>query len=235
MKTKSLLAACAALVLAGASLAQAQAGATPATPATPADAAALNQQSIERLQQKDTKAAVDLAEQATKADPTKPDYFSQLGIALSQHLPSVPFVQMAVMSGRMKRAFEKSVALDPNHVPGLIGLARFYTNAPEMAGGSLERAKEFAERLRKLNPLMGESELGRVASKGEDYAEALKHFEAAAALKPDNAGLQYACGQALAKLGRKDEARARFEAALKLQPDFEPVKKALEDLDKPTS
>jgi Flp pilus assembly protein TadD len=225
----------AALVLATSAFAQTPA--TPpaalATPAGPEDAAALNKQSSESLKNKDAKAAVELAERATKADPTKAEYFSQLGIALSQRMNEVPFMQMAMMSGKLKKAFEKAVALDPNNVAGLIGLARFYTNAPEIAGGSLAKAAELGGRLEKINPFLGAIELGRIAERGEQYDEALGHFSAASKLQPDNPGLQYACGFQLAKLGRKDEARARFEAALKLDPSHERTKKALAELDAP--
>jgi Flp pilus assembly protein TadD len=244
MKTKCLLttAAVIAAFLLLASLATAQtpaasgstASATPA-PASPADAATLHQQGLESFKQKDYKAAVDLAEKATKADPTNPEYFSQLGIAISQRMNEVNFMQMAIMSSRLRKAFEKCVELDPNHVGGLIGLSRYYSNAPEIAGGSLEKAKEFALRVQKIIPLQGEIELGHIAAKAEDYAEALHHYEAAIALKPDNAGLHNAAGQMLAKLGRKPEARAHFETALKLKPDFEAVKKALVELDAPAS
>lgn len=230
MKIRCLLiAATIAAVLALVTLARAQG------PTAASDAAALHQQSLDAMKQKDFKAAVDAAEKATKADPTKAEYFSQFGIALSQRMNEVNFMQMAMLSGRMRKAFEKSIELDPNHVAGLIGLSRFYTNAPEIAGGSLERAKEFALRVQKLVPLQGEIELGHIANKAEDYPEAVKHYEAAIALKPDNASLRNACGQALAKLGRKAEARAHFEAALKLKPDFEAAKKALAGLDTPAS
>jgi Flp pilus assembly protein TadD len=238
MKTKCLLTTAAViaafLLLAGLAFAQ-----TPAAPApsavTPADAAALHQQGLDSFKQKDFKAAVDFAEKATKADPTKAEYFSQLGIAISQRMNEVNFMQMAAMSGRLRKAFEKSVELDPNHVPGLIGLIRYYTNAPEIAGGSLEKAKEFALRVQKIVPLQGEIELGHIAAKAEDYAEALRHYEAAIAIKSDNAGLHNAAGQMLAKLGRKDDARAQFQTALKLKPDFDAVKRALAELDAPAS
>jgi Flp pilus assembly protein TadD len=220
MKTKSLLAAFAAVVLTTIATAQ-------------IDAAALHQQSIERLQQKNTKEAVELAEQATKADSTKAEYFSQLGTALGQRMGEIGFMQQAMMSGKLKKAFEKSVALDPNHVAGLIGLARFYTNAPEIAGGSFVKAAEFATRVQQLNPFLGELELANIANKDEQYAAALAHYEAAAKLKPDQAGVQLGCGRMLAKLGRKEEARARFEAALKLNPNFGAAKKALAELDQP--
>jgi tetratricopeptide (TPR) repeat protein len=232
MKTKLPLAAAAALLLALVGHAQ-----TPATPtATPApDAAALHQQSLESVKQKKFKEAAEFAEQATKADPTKPEYFSQLGVALSQRMGEVNFMQMAALSGRMKKAFEKSIELDPNHVAGLIGLARFHTNAPEIAGGSLVKAEEFAARVQKLEPFLGALELGRVAEKAEKPAEALAHYEAAAKANPKSAGVLAAAGRLLAQAGKKDEARARFEAALKINPEHEVAKKGLAELDKPAS
>lgn len=206
----------------------------PLVAATPPDAAALHLLSQVRLAQKRAKDAVEAAEAATKADATRPDYFSQLGVALSQRMGEVGFMQMAMMSGKMRTAFEKAVALDPNHVGGLVGLARFYSNAPEIAGGSLTKAAEYAERVKAIVPFLGESELGRIAEKGENYAQALQHYEASLAARPENPGTLLAAGSVLAKLGRKDEARARFEAALKINPEFGAAKKALAALAAPT-
>lgn len=227
MKTKSIYAILALLVCTAPTFAQA--------PAVLPDAAALNQRSIERGQQKNYKEAVELAEQATKADPTKPEYFSQLGIALSQRLNEVNFMQMPAISTKMRKAFEKSVELDPRHIPGLIGLARFYTNAPEIAGGNMEKAAEVATRLQKVNPLLGELELGRIAEKNEQPAEALAHFEAALQLKPGHISALLGAGRQLAQLGEKDEARARFEAALKINPESEAARKGLAALDQPSA
>lgn len=224
MKTKTLLAAFAAVVLTTVASAQAPA---------PTDASELNRLSIERLQQKNAKEAVEFAELAVKADPARPEYHSQLGIALSQRMGEVNFMMMTMLSMKLKKAFEKSVELDPNHVAGLIGLARFHTNAPEIAGGSLEKAAEFAARVQKLQPFLGELELAGIAAKDEKYDVALAHYEAAAKLKPDQAGVQFSRGRTLAKLGRKDEARAGFEAALKLNPALESAKQALAELDQP--
>lgn len=145
-------------------------------------------------------------------------------------MSEVSFMQQAMMAGKLKQAFAKAVELDPDDIAGLIGLARFYSNAPEIAGGSPAKAKEFALRVQKLDAFLGAVELGNVAEQGENHAEALGHFEAAATLKPGNASPQNSCGRMLVKLGRKEEARARFEAALKISPAFEPAKKALADL-----
>lgn len=212
---------------------------TPPAPAgndaAPEDAAALNQQSIERLRQKDTLGAIELAEKATRLDPAKADYFAQLGMAYGQRMGEIGFMQQAMISGKLKKAFARAVELDPDNVAGLIGMSRFYSGAPEIAGGSLEKATEFATRVRKLNPFLGAIELGNIATKDEKYADALAHYEAAAKLNPGHAGVQNACGRTLAKLGRKDEARARFEAALKLNPALESARKALAELDTPAN
>ena len=214
-------------------LARAESLLLPLTGATATDGAPFYALGQLRERQRNLREAVAAYEQATKLDATNPDYFSSLGIALSQRMGELSFIQQAMTAGKMKKAFEKSVALDPKHVSGLIGLCRYYTNAPEIAGGSLEKAKEFADQVHALVPFLGEMEYGNIAEKGEDYAAALGHYEAALKLNPDNAGLLNSCGRQLAKLGRKDEARARFEAALKLNPNLESAKKGLASLDAP--
>ncbi len=214
-------------------LGQAESLLVPLTGATAAGAPAFLVLGQLRERQRNLKEAVAAYEQATKRDATRPEYFSSLGIALSQRMAELSFIQQAMTAGRMKKAFEQSVALDPKHLSGLIGLARYYANAPEIAGGSLEKAKEFADRVRALNPFLGELEQGNIAEKGEDFGGALGHFETALQLHPDDAGLQNACGRTLARLGRKDEARARFEAALRLNPAMESAKKALAALAAP--
>jgi tetratricopeptide (TPR) repeat protein len=249
----TLLAACAALLLLPAAtsaqsvperaaaalkagdLAAAESLVAPLAAATPPDGAALHVLSQVRVAQRRAKEAVEAAEAATKADPSRPEHFSQLGAALSLRMGEVGFMQMAMLSGRMKAAFERSVALDANHVAGLVGLCRFHTNAPEIAGGSLTKAAEYAGRVKAIVPFLGETELGRIAEKREDLPAALAHYEAALALRAESPGTLVAAGQVLAKLGRKDEARARFEAALRLAPQHEGAKRALAGLDDPAA
>jgi tetratricopeptide (TPR) repeat protein len=197
------------------------------------DAAAFHLLSQVRLAQRNAPQAIELAEKATVLDATKPEYFSQLGMAVGQRMGEVSFMQQGALAGKLRKAFTKAVELDPNNLPGLIGLARFYSSAPEIAGGSIEKAKEFAVRVQRLDSFQGELELGGVAEHDENYAEALAHFEAAAKLKPGHAWAQHQCGRMLAKLGRKDEARARFEAALKISPSLDAARKGLAGLDAP--
>ena len=78
--------------------------------------------------------------------------------------------------------------------------------------------------------------------------QAFRHFEKAQAAKssrdavalyreglklcPDDDVAHYELGKILAGMGRSDEARAEFEAALKINPTFQGAKQELEKLQK---
>ncbi len=224
MKTKllPLLALCALLVP---TLAIAQ--------AATADAAAAHAASRTLLQENKVKEAVAELDRAIALDANNPNYHADLGAAISRLMPDLNFMQRAMSAGKMKKAFERAVELNPQHLGGLIGLTRYYSSAPEIAGGSMEKAKATAERVRLVNPFLGELELGNVAERTEDFTTALAHFDAAAQLNPTHAGALTAAGRVLVRLERMDEARARFAAALTAKPDHAPARDALAALDQP--
>jgi len=177
--------------------------------AEPADADACVQLAQRRRQQHRSKEAVELLERAVAAEPTRPDLHSQLGQALAQRIGEVSFIQQAMIAGRMRSAFEKSV----------IGLSRYFMNSPAIAGGSLEKADEFATKVEKLDPFDGVLSHGLIRERAEKWTEAADFYRKALALQGQHAWLQAMLGSALAHAGQKDEARTAFEAALKLQPD----------------
>ena len=183
-----------------------------------------------RVRQRRVKEAIGLLEQAGKLDPQKPDYQSRLGSVMSMRMGEVNFMQQGLLAGRMLNAFKRSIELDPNHVPGYIGLARYYENAPEIAGGSLDKAAECAEEARKRDAFAGTLELGFVAERRGQPENALKYFDEALLLRPEQAWLHEQTGRVLAKLGRPAEARARFEKALELEPKRESARQALGEL-----
>ena len=205
---------------------------TPLDTATETDPTTLRLLSRLRLAQKRTKEAVALAERVTAAHPDQAAGFARLGHAYSQRIAEVTFMQQAMLSGKLRRAFERCVELDPKNLDGLIGLTRYFSNAPEIAGGSIVKAREYARQVAAVHPFLGAIELGRLAEKEKQPEAALGHYEPARQLKPKHAGVLAACGRLLAQLGRKDEARQRFTAALALQPGHAGANKGLENLDK---
>ena len=77
-----------------------------------------------------------------------------------------------------------------------------------------------------------ESALANALAETHAYAEAVDHYRAAIRLNAagGKGSDQYNLGLVLGALGRVDEARAAFEAALAVNPEFEPAREALAKL-----
>lgn len=201
--------------------------------AKPADADACALLARRRLQQKRAKEAVELLDLAVAAEPKRADLHSQLGIALGQRMGEVTFMQQAALSGKLRGAFEKSVALDPDHVDGYVGLARYYTNAPAIAGGSFEKADGFAREVEKRDEFLGKLERGQIAERGEKWTDAVAFYRRAVELQPAHARARFLLGRSLVRAGDKTAARAELQEALKLAPEMKAARDALAALDEP--
>lgn len=62
--------------------------------------------------------------------------------------------------------------------------------------------------------------LGNIHSYRKDFAEALRHFDAAARLKPEDAYTIYKVGRVYLEQGKLESAVAQFQKAVKREPDF---------------
>ena len=173
-----------------------------------------------KLAAKDSKEAVRLMERAAEAQPNRADLQALLGQAISQRIGEVTFIQQGLMSGKLRRAFARAVELEPNNLTGLIGLAYFHLNAPAIAGGSTEKAEEYAARVAVVEPFNGALLHGEISARGERWAEAAGHYRAALALNGTQAWLHARLGDVLKKSGQTPEARQSYQAALALQPDL---------------
>lgn len=187
------------------------------------------------LGQKRNKEAVELMERVVAAQPDQAGLHSLLGQALSQRIGELAFMQQAFVAPKMLRAFKRSVELDAHHVPGLIGLANYYLYSPAIAGGSLEKAEEYALQVEKLDAFNGALVRAQIRERQEKWSEAAECLRKALAAQPANAWLQARLGGVLAKAGQPAEAKAAFAAALKLQPDQPEALAGLQALAAPKS
>lgn len=149
-------------------------------------AADLATQASEALAAQDAKTAVKLYEQAIAIDPNDPNLQTTYANALAVRINEVNFMNKGMIAGKMLKAYERSVELDPNHITGWIGQSRYYLNAPPIAGGSADKAEKFANEVMVRVPFLGHVELGLVAEKRGDKAKAAEHFQAALDLMPDH-------------------------------------------------
>ena len=203
-----------------------------AAAATPTDVEVCAQLVLRRLDQKRNKEAVLLAERAAEAAPDNAGLQSLLGRALGARIGELAFLQQGFVAPRMLRAFKRSVELDPNHVPGLVGLANYYLYSPAIAGGSYERAEEFALRVEKLDVFNGGLVRAQIRERQEKWADAALCYRAALVAQPQNPWLHTQLGGALAKAGQTLEAKAAFAAALGINPDHEPAREGLRALER---
>ncbi len=52
---------------------------------------------------------------------------------------------------RRRAEFERAVQLDPTNVPARVDLAQYYTEAPAIMGGGLDKARQQAEQVAKYD------------------------------------------------------------------------------------
>jgi len=180
-----------------------------------------------RARQKRTNEARQLAENAVVAEPERAEYQSNLGRILGQRAGEVTFMQRAFLAHPMLAAFKKSVALDPEHIPGYVGLSQYYTYAPAIAGGGRETAERYAHELEKRDAGLGTTELADIAEHFDDPAQAYALYTKAAAAQPNAAWIQEALGRLSEKLHRSSDAKAHYEKATTLEPTRTSVREAL--------
>jgi tetratricopeptide (TPR) repeat protein len=119
----------------------------------------------------------------------------------------------------VKSEFERAVALDPKMVDARMGLVDFYSIAPGIMGGSIDKAKEQAAEISKLNPLRGHFALARVAERQKDLATAEREYKAAIEAEPDSANAYYLLATSYRNQSRWDEAFALYDELIKRRPD----------------
>ena len=183
-----------------------------------------------RARQKRTREAIQLAENAVATEPDRAEFQSNLGRVLGQRAGEVSFMQRAFLAHPMLSAFKKSVALDPEHIPGYVGLSQYYTNAPTIAGGGRDMAERYAHELEKRDPVLGTTELANIAEHFNDPEQAYSLYAKAAVAQPNAAWIQESLGRLSEKLHQPAEAKAHYEKAIALEPARTSVREALSRL-----
>lgn len=271
------------------------------TKATPNDANAWVLLVRARLQAKQAEKAIAAGEKATAVGAKNAQAFYWLGNAYGNRIGEVGMLSKMSMAPKLRDAFEQAVKLDPALVDARSSLIEFYLQAPGAIGGGIDKARAQATAIARYDRARGLMAQGRIAMHEKKPADALKAYEQAYALKPNDAQLRlslilgyqeakrwkdayamarqwtvdepkkakpwYQIGriaaesgqylpegeaalrtylklgretgdpepkharlrlsQILAKAGRKDEARAELQAALKIDPKFKEAKDAL--------
>ncbi len=110
-----------------------------------------------------------------------------LARALGRKTEKANPLRQAFMVGDVRAEFEKAVQLDPANVDARSDLMEFYMEAPGVFGGGMDKARQQAEAIARLDPAEGHSAWARIAEKEKRYDVAEREYRAALAAKPDSA------------------------------------------------
>lgn len=126
--------------------------------------------------QKDYDDAADYFEEATDSNDKVADYFNWLGNTYGTIAQDANVIRQGFLAPKMKNAWEKAIALDPKNLDARFSLISYYTQAPSIMGGSLEKAKEMARQVIALSPAPGHRSVGNILVKEQKIAEAEKEY-----------------------------------------------------------
>lgn len=186
----------------------------------PANAEEAYQMSRIALAFGDPDGALKHAERAASLEPENARYHVQVAMAAGTSAQRAGVFKQISLAERIKDELEIALGLDKKNVAAYSTLILFYLNAPGIAGGDKGKAKALAEELRSIDPVRGwlaKVQIAREEKKPEVGS-------------PSRAVGRWRLGLVLEKRGRKKEAVAEIEAALKEQPDLKDAKKDLERL-----
>lgn len=105
--------------------------------------------------------------------PNEANYYYKYGGALGLKSKDGGKWVAIRLIGEMKDSFEKTIALNPNHIDARWALIEYYLQVPALFGGSEKKAQRYADELIKLSPVDGYLSKGRI----DEYFERDKSAE----------------------------------------------------------
>jgi len=163
--------------------------------------------------ERDWKAMRDVMERLVALEPTRAEYQFWYGNSIFNGIDDLGVFSKMSSAKKGRDAYAEAVRLDPNHVDARVALAQFYSEAPRVVGGSVEKTREQAQALLALpggrGAFQGRMLLARLAAKDKDWAEMSRQYQAAEAAGGEGANPAAAlASHAYALLRQKEDPAA---------------------------
>ena len=128
--------------------------------------------------------AAKACEQAVRLDANNSIYHMWLGRALGGKAGQASFLTAFSLGRRARQEFERAVRLDPRNAGALSDLGEFYTDAPGIVGGGLDKAESVAAELDRVDPGKAYELRGNIAVARKDFAAAEQDYKQAITASP---------------------------------------------------
>jgi tetratricopeptide (TPR) repeat protein len=133
------------------------------------------------------KEEVERFERAVELEPGRAEYQYWLGSAAFDHVDDVNMLSQMSLASKGRKALEKAIEIDGAYLPARVGLAEFYLQAPSIAGGSVDKAKEQADTMLRMTDNHGDFQghmlRARIAAQEKNWAEMSKEYTLAESAK----------------------------------------------------
>lgn len=146
-----------------------------------------------------------------------------LGNSLGSVADSTSKIKQPFLARRVKSEFERAVELDPRSIGARHGLIQFYVRAPGVMGGSIDKAKDQAREIGKVNAMRGHLEMGNILNNDKKVAEAEAEYVEAINSSPDSSGIWYSIAQHYQDRQLWVEAFALYDRMLRQFPSEQMV------------
>jgi len=190
--------------------------------ATTADAASAVERAEARVRAGDGEGAASIAEAALVDAPEDASLWRVLGEAYGLRARAAPLLSRYRLAKKCREAFEKAVTLAPGDAEARLDLFTYDLEAPAIAGGGAERAREQAEAIVRLDPARGHAALGALYTREKDLSRAEAEYRAALEADPRSSEARAGLGTLLVEQGRFGEAR-RTWLSLSDDPEVGPI------------
>ena len=169
------------------------------------------------VSENDDKAA-EWFEKSVKMSPNNSVYWDWLGRAYGDQAATASKFRLPFLAPKVKGAFERAVALDPNNIEAREDVIQYYLRAPGFLGGSRQKAREEAIEIKRRNAYRGGFDVANVCLGDKDYACVEREFDALQKSFPDSSTVYSQLAAYYANQKQFDKSFAVLDARLREKP-----------------